>query len=350
MTGDNATVYYDGDATLDRIADRTVAVVGYGNQGRAQALNLRDSGLDVIVGNRADDSRERARADGFDAYPIRGAVDRAGVVLLLVPDEVMPDVVAEHVAPGLDDGDVLSFASGYNVTYGFVEPPAGVDTVLVAPRMIGRSVRETYVEGEGTPAVVGVANDATGTALEAALAVAKGIGATRAGAIEGSFEMETTVDLLSEQAMAPVVFAAMRTKYALEREAGIPPEIILTELYLSGEKAHVYEQMAKKGLVEQLGLHSRTSQYGQLSGGDDAPEDAIESFMRDRLDAIRDGSFAREWETERDAGFPRFERLYEMARESDLIRDERRTMARLGLGEAGDGGDGGEDAEDGGGD
>jgi len=334
MERPETTIYYDGDADLERLEGETVAIVGYGNQGRSQALNLRDSGVqDVIVGNRDDASREQAREDGFDVFSMAEAAERADVVFFLVPDEVMPDVFETEIEPGLEAGDAVNFASGYNVTYGFVEPPEGVDVVMVAPRMIGQAVRETYESGEGAPALVGVEQDATGDAWERALALAKGIGATRSGAIESSFEQETIVDLLSEQAMAPVLFTAMQTKYRLELEAGIPPEIILTELYLSKESAHTHEKMAELGLVEQLSLHSQTSQYGQLSRTREFSGESIESFMREQLENIRDGTFAREWTLEQEAGYPSFERLFEEARESEFIRDEQQTMERLGLGE-----------------
>ena len=328
------TIHYAEDTSLDAVADDTIAIVGYGNQGRSQALNLRDSGHDdVIVGNREDGSWDQAEADGFDVMSTTDAADAADVVCLLVPDEVMPEVFEESIEPGLEAGDAVDFASGYNVTYGFISPPDDVDVVMVAPRMIGPAVRETYLSGEGAPALVGVEQDATGRAWDRAIALAHGIGATRSGAIESSFEQETIVDLLSEQAMGPILFNAMRAKYELELEAGIPPEIILTELYLSGEAAHVRKKMAELGVVGQLTLHSRTSQYGQLSRGEAFSKEGIKSFMREQLEGIKDGSFAREWHREQEEGFPTFDRLLEEAWESDFIQDEQRTMERLGLGE-----------------
>lgn len=335
MTDDrpDTRIYYDEDTSLAPVSDETIAIIGYGNQGRSQALNLRDSGHEhVIVGNREDASLERAREDGFDVGSMAEAAERADVVFFLVPDEVMPQIFEEAIAPGLAEGNAVNFASGYNVTYGFIEPPADIDVIMVAPRMIGEAVRETYLNGEGAPALVGVEQDASGHAWDRALALAKGIGATRSGAIESSFEQETIVDLLSEQAMGPILFNAMRAKYELELEAGIPPEIILTELYLSREAAHVRQKMAELGIVGQLSLHSRTSQYGQLSRGQEFSKEDLKSFMRDQLEGIQDGSFAREWKVEQEAGYPAFERLLKQAWESEFIRDEQRTMERLGLG------------------
>lgn len=328
-----ATIHYEEDADLATLEDETVAVIGYGNQGRSQALNLRDSGVaDVIVGNRADDSRERAREDGFEAYSMEAATDRADIVLFLIPDEVMPEVFEETIRPALEPGDAISFASGYNITYEFITPPSDVDVIMIAPRMIGPAVRETYESGEGAPALVAVEQDASGRAWDRTLALAKGIGATRSGAIESSFDQETMVDLLSEQAMGPILFNAMLAKYEVELEAGIPPEIILTELYLSGEAAHTRQKMAEMGLVGQLSVHSQTSQYGQLSRSREVDREPLREFMREQLENIQDGSFAREWDREQAAGYPSFTRLMEAAWESPLIQDEQRTMERLGLG------------------
>lgn len=329
----SARIYYDDDASLSHIEGETIAIVGYGNQGRSQALNLQDSGVEnIIVGNREDGSWETAIDDGFSVYPMAEAAERADIVMLLVPDEVMPEIVETKIEPGLDPGDAITFASGYNITYGFISPPARVDTIMIAPRMIGQAVRDTYESGEGAPALIGIEQDATGKAKKRALAIAKGIGSTRSGAIESSFDQETYVDLLSEQAMGPILFNAMRAKYELELEAGIPPEIILTELYLSREAAHTRQKMAEHGLIGQLSLHSRTSQYGQLSRSAEFSHEKLKSFMREQLDSIQDGTFAREWQQEQRSGFPSFTRLLQNAKESDLIQDEQRTMERLDLG------------------
>ena len=328
-----ANIYYDDDASVDLLDGQTIAIIGYGNQGRSQALNLRDSGVsDVIVGNREDGSWETARSDDFEVYSMGEAAQRADIVLLLIPDEVMPAVYESSIEPELDTGDAVSFASGYNITYDFIDPKDGLDVIMVAPRMIGQAVRDTYESGEGAPALVAVEQDATGNAQARALAVAKGIGATRSGAIESTFEQETIVDLLSEQAMGPILFNAMRAKYEVELAAGIPPEIILTELYLSREAEHTRRKMAEMGLVGQLSLHSQTSQYGQLSQSQEFSHDALKDFVEDRFEEIMDGTFAREWKCEQAAGYPSFKRLMETARQSDFIQDEQRTMERLGLG------------------
>ena len=337
----NAPIHYDEDADLSVLDDRTVAVIGYGNQGRSQALNMRDSGVDVIVGNRSDDYRSAAEDDGFDAYPIAEAAARGDVVFLLIPDEVAPEVFAEEVAPGMDAGDVLNVAHGYNLTYGFLDPPDDVDVTMVAPRMTGPAVRALYEEGEGFPSIMAVEQDATGEAHAVALAIAKSIGSTRAGVVEGDADMETYTDLLTEQALLPIMINAMIAKFEVETAHGIPPEIVMTELYLSGEFAEVFREMREHGFLGQLPSHSRTSQYGQLSRIGEVDRGPLRSFFEAQLQGLDDGSFVREWSTEQELGRPGLARLYERYRDSEFIRAEQETMARLGIGtETDDEGDG----------
>lgn len=328
---EHATIYYDADADLAHLEDRTVAVIGYGNQGRSQALNMRDSGVEVVVGNRGDDYRERAEADGFPAASIPEAAARGDVLFLLVPDEVAPEVYEEHVEPNLEAGDVLNFASGYNLTYGFITPPADVDVILVAPRMTGPNVRTRYEEGTGFPSIMAVEQDATGDARAVALALAKAIGSTPAGVIEGTAEMETKIDLLTEQALVPLMAAAMRVKFEVETAHGIPPELVMTELYLSREIAEMFEDVAERGFLGQLEYHSMTSQYGQLSRMDAFDAEPMREFVEAQLKNIDNGAFAREWGTEQALGRPGLTRLYEKYRDAPFFEAERETMRRLGM-------------------
>lgn len=177
-------VYYESDADIGVLRDRKVAVIGYGNQGRAQALNLRDSGVTPLIGVRKDDTRQRAEEDGFATVEVADAAAACDVLLILIPDEVTPAVFEEAIRPHLNAGDVVSFATGYNVAFGLLTPPDNVDVVMVAPRMIGEGVRDTYVEGGGFPSFIGVHQDASGNALAVCLAIAQGIGTTRSGALE----------------------------------------------------------------------------------------------------------------------------------------------------------------------
>ena len=325
-------VYNDEDANLSILDDETVAVIGYGRQGRSQALNMRDSGIDVIVGNRKDDSVDRAKDDGFSIFSMDEAANRANIVFLLVPDEVAPDIYEEQIEPNLFDGNLVNFAHGYNIFYNFIEPREDLDVTMVAPKMIGAAVRDLYTEGHGAPSIVGVEQDATGDAKERALALAKGIGATRAGVIDGSFETETILDLLNEQFVAPVLSNTFRTMFEVCSDKGIPPEATLLEMYLSKEYVQTFKKMAELGSVEQLELHSRTSQYGQLKRGDEFESSDIREFMHEQYGALANGEFAREWEQEKEMGFPVMKRLYEQNRESEFIQAEQEAIEAFGLG------------------
>ncbi len=332
MSETGTTIYYDEDADLSVLDDRTVAFVGYGNQGRSQALNARDSGVDVVVGNRPDGYRDRIREDGFEPLSIAAAAERGDVVCLLVPDEVAPEVFESEVEPGLEDGNTLYVSHGYNLTYDLLGQPAWVDLVMVAPRMGGPAVRSLYESGQGFPSILAVEQDHTGEAEATALAMAKAIGSTRAGVVEGTADMETTTDLLSEQALFPIWANAMLAKYRVEVAHGIPPEIVMTELYLSHEMAEIFEEMATHGYLGQLPFHSTTSQYGQLSRMDRFDEGPLVEWFEAQLQQIDDGGFAREWSAEQSLDRPRLERLYEKYENSEFFEAERRTMERLNLG------------------
>jgi len=303
------TIYHDEDADLGALRGERIAVVGYGNQGRPQALNLRDSGLDVIVGNIGDASRARAEAEGFAAYDIGAAVAAAQVVMLLIPDEIMPDVYVRDVAPTLADGAALSFASGYNVAFGHVVPKATIDVLLLAPRMIGPGVRDTYVDGRGFPSFVGVHQDATGRARARLLALAKGVGSTRAGCLEMSMADEAALDLFTEQGFGPAFGAVLTSAIETMIEAGYPPEAVLMELYMSGELAYTAQHFVDTGIINQMDFHSRTSQFGSMTRGWRFADIDLKSRMRDALDEIRSGRFAADWQAEQRDGAPRFEQL-----------------------------------------
>lgn len=205
-------VYYDQDGHIEAIQDKVIAIIGYGNQGRSQALNMRDSGAKhIIVGSIHDESWNTANADGFQTYSIAEAAKKADILFLLLPDEVAPEIYEKDIAPNLHPGAALNFASGYNITYGFIKPAADLDVIMVAPRMIGKGVRETYENGTGFPTFVVINQDATGHAKEIAVGLAKALGSTKAGAIEVTFNDETYLDLMSEQAIWPLIMNVMVT-------------------------------------------------------------------------------------------------------------------------------------------
>ncbi|MDL5158870.1 NAD(P)-dependent oxidoreductase [Actinomycetospora termitidis] len=313
---------------LQALAGRTVGVLGYGNQGAAQAANLRDSGVTPVVGNRVDEYATAADEAGFAPRPIAEVARAADVLLLLVPDEVQPDLVRDEIAPGLRAGDTLVLASGYNWHFGLLEVPDGVDVVMVAPRMIGAAVRDRYVSRVGFPCLVSVERDATGHAWDTTTAIARGIGGALGGAVVSSAREEAALDLFSEQAVWPLVLGMLRTAHAVLTEAGFSEEAVLSELYLSGEPSEVFDHIARDGLFGQLGLHSRTSQYGQLRALAAADVTATyERFSSVLHDDILSGAFAREW-SRPEAG----EQLDELRREAEtstLARAEAEVRSRL---------------------
>lgn len=304
-----ATIYHDDDAPLDALEGARVAVLGYGNQGSAWAQNLRDSGLDVIVGTISDASQERAVADGFPARDIPAAVADAAVVCLLIPDEVMAEVFARDVAPNLHPGDAVCFASGYALAYDEVSIPGGADVFLVAPRMLGVGVRESFVDGSGFIAFVGVEQDPSGSAMQRCLAIARGIGATHRGALELDARAEAALDLFVEQAIAPALGQVWRDAALVLLEHGIPLEAVLVEFYVSGEVERTYKALREIGYVAQSKLHSQTSHYGTLSRAERFADLDTKQRMSAVLEEITSGAFAKEWAEERAAGYPRLRAL-----------------------------------------
>lgn len=323
-----ATIYHDEDADLSLLEDRAIGIIGYGNQGRAQALNLRDGGFSVIVGCPPDEYRERAIEDRVEVCEVAEAAERAEIVLVLIPDEVQPAVYAESIQPGLREGDTLGFASGYNVHFKLLEPPPFVDVIMVAPRMIGSAVRDLFLKGDGFPCLVAVGQDATGRAHQTALAIARGIGGTKAGAFESSFQEEVLIDLFAEQFLWAGIGKLCRLYYETLVESGCAAETVATEMYLSGEMVEVAEAMIKDGFFKQLDLHSQTSQYGQLSRADRVLGPDAEKTAQEILAGIRGGDFAREWAEEQRQGKPLLTKLKQEAFSHPLNEVERKLSAR----------------------
>jgi ketol-acid reductoisomerase len=322
-------IYRDEDADLKALQDRRIAVIGYGNQGRSQALNLRDAGMDVVIGNRSDAYGERAAAEGFTVLAISEAVARADVVMLLIPDEVMDEVFEAEVVRYLRSGSAIVFASGYTVAFGLIEPPSEVDVVLLAPRMIGAGVRDLYAAGRGFPSFIGVKQDASGEAKTLVLALAKAIGSTRMGVVEVTFAQEAELDLFTEQCFGPAFGAVLTSAVNLLVDEGYPPEAVLLELYMSGELAYTFGKIAELGTVEQAALHSTTSQYGSMSRGIRFQVPALRKKMRKGLEEIRSGAFAREWAEEQADGSPTLEMLREQARSMPMYEMEQALLAQL---------------------
>jgi ketol-acid reductoisomerase len=320
------------DADPAVLHGKTIAVIGYGNQGRAQAINLRRAGHRVLVGNQEDESFAQARADGFETLAMDAAAARAEVVMLLLPDEIAPKIYEPMIRPHLTAAKTLVFASGYNITYNFIAAPPDVDVVLVAPRMIGQGVLELPQRGEGFPALVGVGQDASGRAWATTLALAHGIGAFLAhgAVVESSFQEETLVDLFSEHTWAGAMLFLLERGFELLVEAGVAPEVAMLELYASGELGEIGRAMATMGFWSQLRLHSHTSQFGQLTHGPQFIGAETETLMRKAIAEIRDGTFARRWGAEQAAGLPEFNRLLGEVLGSPLARAEQELYTRMG--------------------
>lgn len=322
-----ATIYYESDAEPAALAGQRIAVVGYGNQGRSWALNLRDSGCDVRVCVRRDETREQADAEGFDTADLAAAGD-ADIVCLLVPDDVIPGLPLERPDAGL-----TIVASGYAPAFGRLRV-AG-DVAMVAPRMLGPEVRACYEEGIGFISAVGVHTDVTGDALRRTLAVAHAIGALRQGAIELTAHQEAVLDLAVEQVLAPALTRVQEAFVRTMLEHEIPLEAIMTEQILSGEVERTYRLVREIGYAEQMEFHSPTSQYGQLSRR--SAYDALDFMprMRELTDDIESGRFADEWDSEAASGYARLRELKEQWCGTGVRTLEAALRRRLGPGASG---------------
>jgi len=330
------TVYHDDAADPAVIRGQTVAILGYGNQGAAQACNLRASGVDVIVGNIDDSYRAQALADEFEVVSIAEATARADIAFLLTPDEVMPAVYEKDVAPHLLPGNLLDFAHGYNVGFGLIEPPSSVDVVFIAPRMIGAGVRDGYLAGEGFASFVGVHQDATGKAKERMLALAHALGTTRAGCLEMTMKQEATLDLFTEQAFGPAFGRVLQASVEILVEAGYPPEAVMMELFLSGEMAYSFLKTREIGSIAQSALHSHTSQYGSMTRSQRYADlvPLLQEKMKTTIEEIESGEFAREWSSNREKGLAMLEKAREIRKDVPMMRWEDATRRAFGIGDA----------------
>jgi ketol-acid reductoisomerase len=320
MTNAPVRVYYDTDADRRRLGGRTIAIIGYGSQGHAHALNLRDSGASVIVGlRRGGGSWDRALAAGLDVRPVAEAASAADVIMMLVPDQDGRAVYDSDVAAGLGPGKTLMFAHGFNIHYGEIVPPAGVDVTMVAPKSPGHLVRSEFEAGRGVPGLVAVQQDASGEALANALAYASGIGCTRAGVIETSFREETETDLFGEQAvLCGGITSLVKAGFETLTAAGYRPEMAYFECM--HELKLIVDLMYRGGLQFMRSSISDTAEYGDYTRGPRLITEETRAEMRRILQAIRDGSFAREWLDENRAGRPNFERLRQADRNHEIER------------------------------
>ena len=318
-----ATVYYDTDADLGVIQGRKIAVLGYGSQGHAHALSLRDSGCEVRVGlPEGSKSRPRAEAEGLTVTTPADACAWADVIMVLTPDTGQRKLYAEAIAPNLRPGDALFFAHGFNIHFGYIAPPPEVDVAMVAPKAPGHLVRRQFEAGQGTPVLVAVAQDATGKAWDLALSYAAGIGGTKAGALVTTFQEETESDLFGEQAvLCGGVTALVNAGFETLVAAGYQPEVAYFECL--HELKLIVDLMYEGGMKWMRYSVSDTAEYGDLTRGPRVIGDTTRQAMAQLLADIQSGEFAREWIAEDDNGRPNFERLRQAAADSQIERTGR---------------------------
>jgi len=313
-----ATMYYDNDADLSLIQARKVAIIGYGSQGHAHALNLKDSGVSVRVGLPSTSrSRAKAQAAGLVVGEVREVAEWADVVMILIPDHVQGTIYREEIEPNLQPGNMLMFAHGFNIRFGAIAPRADLDVAMVAPKSPGHRVRELFVEGAGTPALFAIHQDATGRARALTLSYAKGIGVTRAGVIETTFAEETETDLFGEQAvLCGGVSALIKAGFETLVNAGYQPEIAYFECL--HELKLIVDLIYQGGLSYMRYSVSDTAEHGDYTGGPKIVTAETRRAMQQLLDDVRSGKYAQAWIAENEAGRPTFNKLREVDRHHQI--------------------------------
>ena len=324
-----ATVYYDKDADLGLLQGKKIAIIGYGSQGHAHALNLKDSGCDVRVGLYAGSrSWKAAEEAGLRVLPTADAAAEADMIMILTPDTVQPEIYREAIAPHLGPGKVLMFAHGFAIRYSQIVPPEDVDVIMVAPKAPGHRVREIFPEGQGVPGLLAIYRDASGQAKALGLAYAKGIGCTRAGVIETTFQEETETDLFGEQAvLCGGVTALMKAGFDTLVEAGYQPEIAYFECV--NEMKLIVDLIYQGGFSYMRYSVSDTAEHGDYTGGPRLITEETKAEMRRMLQEIQDGTYARNWILENQAGRPSFNSIRESERNTLVERVGRQLRAMM---------------------
>ena len=311
-------MFYDDDGDLSVLEGKTVAILGFGSQGHAHALNLKDSGVDVVVGLREDSaSREQAIAEGLEVLPVAEAASRGDIVMILLPDELQARIWEEEIADGIAPGNLLMFAHGFSIRFDQITPPEGVDVGMVAPKGPGHMVRRQYVEGSGVPCLMAVEQDATGTARDQVLAYAIGIGGGRAGIIETTFKDECETDLFGEQAvLCGGATELVRAGFDTLVEAGYDPRLAYFEVL--HELKLIVDLMYEKGIQGMRYSISNTAEYGDVTRGNRVIGEESRQAMKQILADIQSGDFATEWIAENQAGGENFERMREEGKEHEI--------------------------------
>jgi ketol-acid reductoisomerase len=318
------------DATPDALKGERVAILGYGHLGQPFALNLRDSGAsDIVIGNIPDEYARLAEAQGFRTASIEEAVHNADLALVMLPDDVIPEVFQGQIAPNLAPGSAVVFGSGYTLGYGLIEPPPGVDVLLLAPRMAGENARMRFQEGRGFYAYVSVEQEASGKAWQRLLGLAAGVGVLQAGALELTARQEADLDLVVEQTLGAVLGVAIMNIFAMGVDAGLPPEAMVMELYMSEEMETVWRSFREQGFLRAANAHGPTALYGGFIRtmqfiGSDLPE-----RFRQVFEEIRSGEFARGFQAERQAGYPMLSQAMAMSLGDHPISEAEGSLRRL---------------------
>jgi ketol-acid reductoisomerase len=320
---------YDNDADLALLEGKTVAILGYGSQGHAHALNLKDSGVSVVVGLRPDSSSvEKAQGEGLEVVSVADAASRGDVVMVLLPDELQHDVYESEIADGIAPGNLLLFAHGFAITYDQVAPGPGVDVGMVAPKGPGHLVRRQFQEGNGVPGLMAIEQDESGNARDLVLAYAKGIGCTRGGVIETTFKDETETDLFGEQAvLCGGVTELVRAGYETLTEAGYDPRLAYFECL--HELKLIVDLMYEKGITGMRYSISNTAEYGDLTRGKRVISESTRQAMKDVLGEIQSGEFAREWIAENRAGQENFQRMRQEGQDHQVEREGKELRSKM---------------------
>jgi ketol-acid reductoisomerase len=304
-TTDTIRCFTMKDSIPGALEGERIAILGYGHLGKPFAENLRDSGAaSLTIGNIADEYAEMARRDGFAVLPPGEAVANADIVLILLPDEVIPEVFAAEIAPNLREEAAIVFASGYTLAYGLVKAPAGIDVLMLAPRMAGENARQRFLDGQGFFAYVSVEQEASGKAWRRLLGLAEGVGVLQAGALELDARQEANLDLLVEQTVGAVLGMALISVFSLGVDAGIPAEAMVLEMYMSGEMETVWRSFGEKGFFASSSQHGPTALYGGFVRTMQLMQSDLAGKFRETLENIRNGEFARQFQAERQAGYP----------------------------------------------
>lgn len=323
-------VYRDEDIDGSVLDDKRIAVIGYGSQGRAQALNLKDSGYDVVVGLRHGSSWRKAEDDGMEVMTVSDAARESEVVLMLIPDMAQPEVWETEISQYMEPGNTIQFAHGFNIHFEQILPPESIDVTMVAPKSPGPEMRKQYLDGFGVPSLVAVKQDATGQAMDKALAIAKGIGSGRAGIIETTFKDETESDLFGEQAvLCGGVDQLIRRGFKILTNAGYPPELAYFEVL--NEMKLIVDVIYKSGISGMYKAVSDTAKYGGMSVGPKIIDDHVEENMKRALKSVQDGTFADNWIQEYKAGSKHFRALVEECKNLEIEKIGKKMRKMSGL-------------------